>query len=430
MGKLKQNQSIAIILAIVLISSFLFSMSFLAGINNSPTTSDILLVQVGQDQATEIASNIIEDSIAQRNADAQDAYANQHFIMQAAQPTRHCTSIKLRRQLDLETLVVSAEALKARIMTFRATMVVVVGHGSELGIEEGGQVQDWSEVVSSISVAKPKRTVFATCYGENAASLLDGSFGFGGAIDARVAGYLSSAIVLGVYDGSSTSVKSCLDSGIRYAIDTGNNKINPIPLGELPAWWAGFKIVFMAAAAGAFYILSPVTAPSTAAQLVLILIGAAVLAVVILAFAILIELIVDFIAPGLSGELLAAALMLRDYSTTAAGLIAGGIAAYLTGSSYPGLLNFISNMVAVWTGRTASESACAADPEPISRGLLAISAGVLLVTAIELFILFYINDPPPTQTSQSEPPASDPPPSDPSPGGGGGGSTYPKDVEY
>ncbi len=422
-GNYRRNQSIAIILAIVLISSFLLSMSFLAGINDSPTTSDILLVQVGQDQATEIASNIIEDNIAQRNADAQDAYASQNSVMQAAQATRPCTSIKLRRQLDLHKLVVSAETLKARIMTFRATMVVVVGHGSEQGIEEGGQIQDWSEVVSSISVAKPKRTVFATCYGENAASLLDGSFGFGGAIDARVAGYLSSAIVLGAYDGSSTSVKSCLDSGIRYAVDTGNNKINPIPLGQLPDWWVGFKIVFMSAAAGAFYVLSPVTAPTTVAQLVLILIGAAVLAVVILAFAALIELMVDFIAPALSGELLAAALMLRDYSTTAAGFIAGGVAAYLTGSSYPGLLNFINNMIAIWTGRSASESACAADPEPISRTLLAISAGVLLVTAIELFILFYINDPPPTQTSQSEPP------SDPTPGGGGG-STYPKDVEY
>jgi hypothetical protein len=106
---------------------------------------------------------------------------------------------------------------------------------------------------------------------------------------------------------------------------------------------------------------------------------------------------------------------LQNFASTVAGLIIGGIAAFLSGASYPGLLNFLKGLYAIWIARAGAETATAACPEPISRSLLAVSCATLLITGIEMVFNFFFS---------VTPPSPPPPPSvvvEPPSGGGGGG---------
>jgi len=390
-------------------------MNCIAGLSDLqfPIRDDVLVVTFGNDEATQTASRIIENSVILRN-DALTPSSNIQVSMDL--PTSQIQSEMPKPKIRMSSLSVSSDNFQTEMMRHKASVLVVVAHGSEEGIIDQHDCISWSDVTESIDRVCAARTIIASCYSDTPASALSNGFGFSGIIDARMAAYLSSALVLSSFDGLSRLAISHLGAGFNYGFRAASQEITPMPLGEMPPWWNPWKIASVVILTTIFYTLSPVTAPTTWAQVVTLSLGVTGLGIVLAALTGIIYLFAGWAKPLAPPDLQGMFDALQNFAGTVAGLIIGGIAAFLSGASYPGLLNFLKGLYAIWIARAGAETATAACPEPISRTLLAISCATLLITGIEMIFNFFLSVTPPT------PP---PPPSvvvlPPSGGGGGGG---------
>ena len=392
-------------------------MNCVAGLSDLqfPIKDDVLVVSFGSDEATQTASRIIENSVILRN-DALAPSTNIQVSMDL--PTCQIESEMTKPKIRMSSLSVSFDDFKNEMMNRKASVLVVVAHGSEEGIEVQNDFISWSDVTESIIKVDAARTIIASCYSDSPASSLSNGFGFSGVVDARMAAYLSSALVLSSFDGPSRLAISHLGAGFDYGLRAATHEITPMPLGEFPPWWNPWKIASVVVLTTIFYTLSPVTAPTTWAQVVTLSLGVTGLGIVLGLLSGIIYLFAGWAKPLAPPDLQGMFDALQNFASTVAGLIIGGIAAFLSGASYPGLLNFLKGLYAIWIARAGAETATAACPEPISRTLLAISCATLLITGIEMIFNFFLSVPPPSPS---------PPPSvviiPPSGGGGGGGKS-------
>ncbi|MFX1559471.1 MAG: hypothetical protein ACFFBL_02675 [Promethearchaeota archaeon] len=390
-------------------------MNCVAGLSDLqfPIRDDVLVVSFGSDEATQTATRIIENSVILRN-DALTPSTNIQVSMNL--PTSQIESERTKPKIRMSSLSVSCDDFENEMMNRKASVLVIIGHGSEEGIEVRNDCISWSDVTESIESVDASRTVLASCHSDGPASTLSNGFGFSGVVDARMAAYLSSALVLSSFDGPSPLAISHLSAGFNYGLRAATHGITPMPLGDWPPWWNPWKIASIVVLTTIFYTLSPITAPTTVAQCIALAAGVTMLGVVLTGLAWFIYQLASWAKPLAPPDLQGMFTALQNFASTVAGLIMGGIAAYLSGASYPGLLNFLRGLYALWIARAGAETATAACPEPISRTLLAISCATLLITGIEMVFNFFLS---------VTPPSPPPPPSvvivPPSGGGGGGG---------
>ena len=389
---------------------------------NIPVRNDVLVVTFGNDETTHTATRIIENSVTLRN-DALKPTSNIQVSLEL--PTRQIEREKATPKIRLGSLSVSLDNYENEMMNHKASVLVIVAHGAEEGIIDGDDCVSWSDVTESINKIDAVRTVLSCCYSDNLASSLTNGFGFSGIVDARMAAYLSSALVLSSFDGLSRLAMAHLGAGFDYGLRVASHEIDPMPLGEMPPWWNPWKLAFIVILTTVFYTWSPVTAPTTIAQCLILAAGVSGLAIVLTALTAVIYMIVGWIIPIAPADFRATLTTVQNLAGTVAGLIIGGIAAYLSGASYPGLLNFLRGLYALWVARAGVEAATAANPEPISRSLLAISAATLFVTAIETIINFGLTTPPPPPPPPSVVSQPVVPPSGGVGGSGGGRGTIP-----
>ncbi|TFG32592.1 hypothetical protein EU528_03105 [Candidatus Thorarchaeota archaeon] len=382
------------------------------------TNDDVLIVTFDQDDATRKAKRIIEYSVELRN-DALNKPSSS--IASIDQPTKQVEDTTLNPKIRMSSISVSADNYENALGKHRTSVLVIVAHGSEEGIIDQDEIISWSEITERVSEMDPSRVIIAACHSSTPAASLSDGFGFAGSVDARMAAYLTSALLLSSFDGFSKLAGSHFNAGMDYGLRASSEEIDPLPLGEFPPWWNPWKLAWIVVMATVFYTISPVTAPTTYAQIAMLALGVSGLAMLIGILGGIVYLGAGILIPLLPPDMAECFQLVQNLAGTIAGLIGGGIAAYLSGASYPGLINFLNNLYAMWVGRAAAETATAANPEPISRGLLALSAATLFVTAIEFIFNFGL-----TVTAPSPPPPppsiqSDPPP--PISGGGDKGGT-------
>lgn len=97
--------------------------------------------------------------------------------------------------------IVSLDRLKENLGHLRASLVVVIAHGSQEGLVEGRAHAGWDEVADAIDNLRPELVVMCTCYGSKISEFIQNSWGFEGQIDAISASLIVSGLLVGGLDG-------------------------------------------------------------------------------------------------------------------------------------------------------------------------------------------------------------------------------------
>lgn len=391
-----------------------------ARVMEMPIQKDVLILQIGEDDAVDIATREIEEAFSRRNKAvlerAMDTLARPMFDY----ATWYIIAPSPRAILKTEIVGISLNELESTASEYRARLIVVVGHGTEDGMQDEYDAASWFEVAEGVSAAKPYASIFTSCYGSKGAELLDRSFGFAGVVDAIASARLASAIALAAFDGRTSShvvdaAKSAMDRGNQ--IMTG--AVAPRFLIPVPEWWLLMKIGLTIVLTAAYYIIAPATAPKTWTELAYLLGGAALIAIFIYLFTATLCWLIDVaIIPWVTADLVVALQALKNFTGVIASYLGGLIAVWINGGTpHPNFFTWLSQARTVKAGQAASESATAADPNPLTRGMFALTTAILAVTFIDIIVILVCSLIP-----DSQPPADDDPPpnDDPPPSGGGG----------
>lgn len=396
------------------------AVDFQARVMRTPLQEDVLVLQAGTDEPVDVASSVIQGTLDSRNR----AILSRNRALSEQSGCVFATSglhpYAMDAVLRIEAVTVPISALLSVVPAHHASIVILVAHGTEDGIQDASESMSWPAVVDSLSLGKPYAMIFATCYGSKGAELADKAFGFSGVVDSIAAAYIAAAIALSAFDGREhPSVKAAATAAVERGIEVATGAARPLPLIPVPDWWLPLKLGLCAVLTVAYYFIAPATAPTTATQLGWILLGVAFIAGVIVAIAAGISWLMDLIIPWLPPEISAPVVFLKNFTGLIASYIGGVIAAYINGGTpHPNLFTWYDQLKVVKTGQAAAETATAVDPEPITRGMFAASSAILAVSFIDLMVIFtciLIPDSPPP----SSPPPSSPPPPSPPPSGGG-----------
>ncbi|MCF2136641.1 MAG: hypothetical protein K9W43_05295 [Candidatus Thorarchaeota archaeon] len=126
--------------------------------------------------------------------------------------------------------------------------VVWVSHGSKQGILAGSQVLSWQAFSNRIQMTPGKDIVLACDSSEvnkyvSSASVV----GFNGVIDARLAGFLGSFLILSQDPNvPSSTIHGILSAANDLLVGLFSGALDLLPLGEIPAWWGVLKALLIA----------------------------------------------------------------------------------------------------------------------------------------------------------------------------------------
>lgn len=411
-----------VIICLFFISSTAFAVSTHASLVETPRPRDVLVLQVGNDHPVSRASEIIQEIFEQRNLAITEKADS--FIEFSYQATSFVNKPQAANLLHVDVAQTSIDDMRSTVSKHRASVVIVVGHGTEDGMQDEDSASSWSSVVDSISAARQGATVFATCFGSNGAELVERGYGFEGVVDAVATAYIVSTIVLGAYDGlDARTTKAAAQSGIERGTSLISGKATALPLSiPVPDWWLPLKLGLVAVLSLAYYFVAPATAPKTAIELGWLLAGIAFIITIIYLIAEGINWVLDISASFLTGldpSVQGNVDILKNFTGLVASYIGGQIAAILNGgTAHPTFWSWLDQARVVKAGQLGAESATAADPDPLTRGMFAASSACLFVSFLDLLIIIGCTlwpDPPP-----EDPPPEDPPPDPPPPDGGGG----------
>ncbi|UCH05802.1 MAG: hypothetical protein JSW05_06460 [Candidatus Thorarchaeota archaeon] len=194
-------------IVVVLVFSFFAILDANRAITSLPQYQDILIVSIGNDRATRATSGIITENLAQ----IQDEYTNlgaesneinelgQGVVATWVQGTRCTDTLGMRRGLRTTAVDSCISSLASDLSKYRVSLLVIVAHGEQTGIAQESSIQqrlDWCDLVALTTVARPSLTVIASCYGANAAEYSSKVIGFDGLIDAFLAGYVTSLLLM------------------------------------------------------------------------------------------------------------------------------------------------------------------------------------------------------------------------------------------
>ncbi|MFW9959364.1 MAG: hypothetical protein ACFFCT_14965, partial [Candidatus Odinarchaeota archaeon] len=201
-----------------------------ASLLNMPVHSDIIVIQVGKDDSVLSASDTIQKTLKERN---NRVLLKDNFPKgtSSSQITACLDKSEELRLLKIDVVETSVNKLNPSISDFRASLAIVVGHGTEDGLVDETSSLSWIDTVESICEVKQVATIFATCYGSNGAALVERGFGLSGVVDAIATAYIASAVALAAFDGrESPSVRNAAQSSMHRGIAIASGASKPLPL--------------------------------------------------------------------------------------------------------------------------------------------------------------------------------------------------------
>jgi hypothetical protein len=255
-----------------------------------------------------------------------------------------------------------------------------LSHGTEEGILAGVDVISWRDFSRMVEMT-PSNDVILACESSGINEYVDSgaALGFEGSIDARVAGFVGSIIVLSQNFGlMSGTVLRVLDGAFDLISNLITGALTLIPLGAIPSWWGIIKAALIGIITGIYFLAGETQLPTAAASW-----SHPALFLGILSF--LVSL-VGYIAYLVVGSFFPSVGVFINYMYLILGAAVGVILSLVLGGALPGLSYFIlyiGGWLASLIGVQASWAA------PWCRAAFAASAAIFIVSALDLLLFAY-----------------------------------------
>jgi hypothetical protein len=162
-----------------------------------------------------------------------------------------------RFSVQIDVIESSILTVREDITNYRASVLIIVGHGSETGIGDKTSHGDsirWRDLISVTNIIASKLTVLACCYSSNAIEYGKNIIGFKEEIDAILVGYIVSLLLAQIIPNTPNSINDMLfeQSMNRLNLLSGNPQAC-IPL-SIKSDWAALRITLIATLTGIFFV--------------------------------------------------------------------------------------------------------------------------------------------------------------------------------
>ncbi len=258
--------------------------------------------------------------------------------------------------------------------------ILWLSHGTEEGILAGVDIISWRDF-SRIVEMTPSNDVILACESSGINEYVDtgDAFGFEGSIDARMAGFVGSIIVLSQNFGlMSNAVLNALDGAFDLINNLMTGALALIPLGAIPSWWGIVKAELIGTITGIYFLAGETQLPAAAATWSHPALFLGLLSFLVSVVGYLAYLVVGFFFPSVG--------VFINYMYLILGAAVGVVLSLILGGALPGLSYFIlyiGGWLASLIGVQASWAA------PWCRAAFAASAAIFLISALDVLLFAY-----------------------------------------
>jgi hypothetical protein len=258
--------------------------------------------------------------------------------------------------------------------------ILWLSHGTEEGILAGGDVISWLDF-SRITEMTPSTDVILACESSNINEYVVASdaFGFEGALDARVAGFLGSVILLSQSFGlMSDTVLKVFDDAFNLIGNLITGTLALIPLGVIPSWWGVMKAVLIGIVTGIYFALGETQIPLAISSVSHPALFLGILSFIVSLLGYVAYLVVGYFFPSVA--------VFINYMYLVLGAAVGIILSLVLRGALPGLSYFIL-CIGSWLGSLFGLQASWV--VPWTRIAFAASAAVCLISALDVLVMLY-----------------------------------------
>jgi hypothetical protein len=389
---LSRSKLIASSIILIVVLSFVSILSTTQNVSALPVHRDVLLVSLGTDEAPTKTSEIIEgflneleEGIIDSGSDDIDLdWMSNSLVSESIRCTQSIVQETQKSKLMTGIVQTSLSSFDNDISRFRASVIIVVGHGSESGIADetdSDNLMPWSDVITSTAKVQPQLTILASCFSSDAVSIGPNIIGFNGVVDALLVGHVVSLLLTQVIpDTPSFVFEETLYTAMRRSEEIMLDETKLLPL-SIQSDWAAIRIPVITILTGFFFIAAYYTIWAVQGVLASIL-GAIAIGATGLVIGALFQVALEVIRTMVGNPLKAINYDMGRIFNASIGAILGFIISYGTSFLLP---SFISAIAYILTGTTAA-LVLANTPLPWIRAAACLSAAIGLISIIDMFI--------------------------------------------
>jgi hypothetical protein len=379
---------------LIVVLSFVSLLSSAQSVSAMPVQRDVLLVTLGNEEAPRKTSEIIKTFLneikdgvmSSGNYNTALGWKNNYFVSESIHCTQSIQKETQKSKLTTSTVQTSISSFDNDIARFRASIVIVVGHGSESGIADesgSGNQMAWSDVIASTTKVQSQLTILACCFSSNAVSSGSNIVGFNGAIDALLVGHVVSLLLTQVIsDTPSFLFQETLGSVMHRYEEIMLDGLKILPL-SIQSDWAAIRIPVITILTGFFFISAYYVKWAVESTLLSVL-GAILIGAAGVVIGALFQVVLEVLRTSIGTMLQAINPTVGNTFNAILGSILGFVISYKTTLLIP---SFLSALAYVITG-TTSALVLSDTPEFWTRSAACIAAAIGLISILDMFIQF------------------------------------------
>ncbi len=378
----------------IIVLSFVSVLSSAQSASDMPAYRDVLIVNLGNEEAPMKTSEIIEGFLIELNEGKMDSgndeanlgWESNHVISKSIHCTRSIQKETQNSILTTSTVQSDISSFDSDVSRFRASIIIVVGHGSEYGIADVSDSEDmiiWEDVITTTTKVQSQLTILASCFSSNAVSLGTDIVGFNGVVDALLVGYIVSLLLTQVIpDTPSFMFEDTLYSALDRSETIMRDGTNILPL-SIQSDWAAIRIPLIAILTGIFFICAYYVKWAIAAPL-----GTVLTAILIGTAGIAVGLLFQFVLEGLRISVGSLIQAVNPFVGNTFNALIGSVLGFVISYSTPFLIpSFLSALAYIIGGVTAA-LVLSDTPEPWTRAAAATAAAIGLISIFDMIVQY------------------------------------------
>ena len=181
--------------------------------NSVPYSEDVLILQIGNSPEVASASEILVSNLGVYNeglsAAMSDSFSNgisNSMLMGRISVTRSVIMVESKQLLTTRKATTDLDHLESVLIRNRATVLIIIGHGTPNGLIDESDTMSWNQLASEIQKTNTKIPVILACYSSAIQKYLPSAIGMDGELDASLGAIALSALVVSIYGGGSSDV--------------------------------------------------------------------------------------------------------------------------------------------------------------------------------------------------------------------------------
>ncbi|MFW9980212.1 MAG: hypothetical protein ACFFEJ_19165 [Candidatus Thorarchaeota archaeon] len=201
-----------VILSVSVIGMNYHTIRFLGGL---PSYSDILFVKVGSDSTLDEAGSILETNLnllsTLSRTDIKEA-ENLNGFLKGANSNQITAAISKSLPQHREPSMVQIDTeisnFERSLESYRVTCIIILAHGSELGLAEKQDLLAWENVAESIGRTEASLPIILACQSDNLKEYLPDAITLEGDVDGPASALACSALLVSLFGGDSDHLAS------------------------------------------------------------------------------------------------------------------------------------------------------------------------------------------------------------------------------